>query len=58
MLPKNILIVSESGIAGEAEINVLKSENINGVLIGEHFMCAENISDSVKQMKEYCKYDG
>jgi indole-3-glycerol phosphate synthase len=57
LLPQNVQVISESGINGEEEINLLKEEKVNGVLIGEHFMRAKNISDSLKQMYEWCRYE-
>ena len=52
----NVIIVSESGINSKKDLDFLKTTKTNAVLIGEHFMKAENIGDSVKQMKEFCMY--
>lgn len=57
MIPEENLIVSESGINGKNEIDLLKKEKVDAVLIGEHFMREENISDAVKKMKELCNYE-
>ncbi|MBL1212837.1 MAG: indole-3-glycerol phosphate synthase TrpC [Ignavibacteriae bacterium] len=57
MIPKENLIVSESGISGREAIEILKGEKVNAVLIGEHFMSKENIADAVKEMKELCSYE-
>jgi indole-3-glycerol phosphate synthase len=57
LLPQNVQVISESGINCEEELNLLKEEKVNGVLIGEHFMRAKNISDSLKQMYEWCRYE-
>lgn len=53
-LPDDIILVSESGISNKDNIEYLKSINTNAILVGEHFMRAENIGDSLKQMKEFC----
>jgi indole-3-glycerol phosphate synthase len=57
IIPEENLIVSESGINGKEEIDLLKEEKVDAVLIGEHFMREENISDAVKKMKELCIYE-
>ena len=41
-IPDNILFVAESGIKTAQDIKRLKDVNINGVLIGEVLMKAEN----------------
>lgn len=51
----NVILVSESGINTKEDIDFIKSINVDAVLIGEHFMRAENICDSLKQMKQYCQ---
>ena len=53
-LPDDILLVSESGINTKANIEYLKGIDTNAVLVGEHFMRADNIGDSLKMMKEFC----
>ena len=53
-LPEDITLVSESGIQGEKELDILKDSRTNAVLVGEHFMKAENISDEIKKFKEGC----
>lgn len=53
-IPSNVKLVSESGINNEEDLSRLKDSRTNAVLIGEHFMRANDISDSVKQMKDWC----
>ncbi len=48
LVPDNILFVAESGIKTNEDIKRLRKANVNGVLIGETFMKAEN----KKQMLE------
>ncbi len=56
-IPENIIIVSESGITGKEDIDFLKRQKINAVLVGEYFMREENICDSVKRFKEIAEYE-
>ena len=37
-IPKNIVVVSESGIKKQEDVKVLLSSNVQGVLIGEAFL--------------------
>ncbi len=53
-LPDDIILVSESGISNKENIDFLKSINTDAILVGEYFMRAKNIGDSLKQMKEFC----
>ena len=52
----NVVFVSESGISEQRNFDFLKDTKTNAVLIGEHFMKADNIADSVKKIQEYCYY--
>ena len=54
LLPPDITIVSESGIKSEDHLDQIKKSRVNGVLVGEHFMRATNVSDEVKKFKEWC----
>lgn len=56
-IPENIIIVSESGITVKGDIDYLKKQKINAVLVGEYFMRKENICESVKRFKEIAKYE-
>lgn len=52
----DVIIVSESGINEKKDLDFLKTTKTNAVLIGEHFMKANNIASSLKEMQEYCYY--
>lgn len=54
LFPNEICIVAESGFNVESTIDKVKNERIDALLIGEHFMRAEDISDEVKKFKEWC----
>ncbi len=56
-LPKNIIIVSESGINSKSKLDQIKKMNVNAVLVGEHFMRSNNIEMSIKQFLDWCKYE-
>ncbi|GMQ59023.1 indole-3-glycerol phosphate synthase TrpC [Vallitalea sediminicola] len=50
-IPKDCLVISESGIDRLDCIKELKKADINGVLIGESFMRSNNISEMAKEMR-------
>jgi len=50
-IPKDILIVSESGI-DKTNVNFLKEMGANAVLVGEAFMKSENIINAVIEFRE------
>ncbi len=54
LITEDVIVVSESGINNKSNLDFLKSTKTNAVLVGEHFMRADNIGDSLKQMKEFC----
>ncbi len=43
-------VVSESGIKGKKEINMLKNCGINSFLIGESLLTSSNIKDKIKEL--------
>ena len=51
-VPKDILIVSESGINSKGDLDYLSSNGINCFLIGETFMKSNNIKKKLKQFLE------
>ena len=57
LVPKGIITVSESGITRRKDLDLLKGAGINGILVGEHFMTSTHLSDSVKEMKEWCSFE-
>jgi indole-3-glycerol phosphate synthase len=54
-IPANVILVSESGINTEVDLELLKSSEINAVLVGEHFMKAADLKYSISTFKQYCK---
>ena len=53
----DVILVSESGIKNKDDIDFIKTINVDAVLTGEHFMSADNIGDSLRQMNEYCSFE-
>lgn len=56
-LPDYVLVVSESGISSMDDIKQLKDSRSDGILVGEHLMRSNNISDSLKELKEWCYHE-
>lgn len=56
-LPKDVIVVSESGISSKDDFTFLKKQNINAVLIGEHFMKSKNVYSEVIKIKSWCQYE-
>lgn len=54
-IPKDKLIVSESGIKNEEELILLGSKKVNGVLIGESFVTAKNVEATIKDFVKVCR---
>ncbi|KUG25296.1 indole-3-glycerol phosphate synthase [hydrocarbon metagenome] len=54
LIPENICVVGESGFSDKTSVDKVKNERIDALLIGEHFMRAENISDELRKFKEWC----
>ena len=49
-IPKEKIIIGESGFKKYAEVRALKEAGAHGVLIGETFMRAKNISKKIKEV--------
>lgn len=54
LIPENVCVVGESGFSDKISVDKVKNEKIDALLVGEHFMRAENISNEVKKFKEWC----
>lgn len=54
ILPTDILVISESGIGNKNDIHLLKSNKVNGILVGEYLMRSENLDFELNQLKEWC----
>jgi len=53
-VPKENMLVSESGIKTKIDIDFIKKSNTAAILVGEHLMASQNIGDAVKDLKEWC----
>ncbi|MEF2244966.1 indole-3-glycerol phosphate synthase TrpC [Paenibacillus sp. IITD108] len=49
-IPKNVTIISESGISSRADMAYLQQAGADGVLIGEHFMRQPNVEQAVHDL--------
>ncbi|WP_461206445.1 indole-3-glycerol phosphate synthase TrpC [Clostridium sp. DL1XJH146] len=52
LIPKDIIVVSESGIDKKEDIALLKQGDIDAVLVGESFMRCNSIFEKAKEFKE------
>ncbi len=57
-LSDDIILVSESGIKTEEDINVLKKTKTKAILVGEHLMSSEDSDRSLKELKDWCHHAG
>lgn len=53
-IPDECLIVSESGINSQIDVDILKNY-ADAFLVGEHFMKSENITIALNEFLEWCK---
>jgi len=53
-IPENKIIISESGIKTEKDIDFIKGTRARAILIGEHLISSEDISASLKNLKKWC----
>lgn len=51
LVPKDIIFIAESGITNAQDIKNLKNNNVNGVLIGETLMKAQNKQQKLLELK-------
>lgn len=50
MIPKDVLVISESGIAGREDMDYLQTVGAQGVLIGEHFMRQPHVGEAIESL--------
>jgi indole-3-glycerol phosphate synthase len=49
-VPKDTLLVTESGILGPHDVQVMRDKNVHGFLVGEVFMRADDPGDELKKL--------
>ncbi|MCU6708348.1 indole-3-glycerol phosphate synthase TrpC [Paenibacillus sp. J5C_2022] len=49
-IPETVTVISESGIAGRADMDYLQTVGADGVLIGEHFMRQPDVGAAVESL--------
>lgn len=57
-VPDTVTLVSESGIHKQDDLDVLKSLQIDAILVGEHLMKAEAPSQTLTELKGWCRRAG
>ncbi|MHB8905334.1 MAG: indole-3-glycerol phosphate synthase TrpC [Melioribacteraceae bacterium] len=57
IIPDDVVLVSESGINTVNDVKDILRTKLSAVLVGEHFMCSENIGTSVREFKKWCRYE-
>lgn len=57
LIPSQNLIVAESGIKSQSNIEFIKDTRARSILVGEHLMAAKNISKAVGELKEWCQIE-
>lgn len=50
LIPKRIIVISESGISAKADIKKMKEYKVNAVLVGEALVTAKNIPTKMKEL--------
>ncbi|WMM24393.1 indole-3-glycerol phosphate synthase TrpC [Tissierella sp. MB52-C2] len=50
-IPKDKVVISESGISNRKDMEYLKTIGVDGVLIGESFMKSKSIEDKIKELR-------
>jgi len=51
-VPKDCIIISESGILSYKDVELLSSISLDGILVGESFMKSDDIVKSARELKE------
>jgi len=54
-IPEHVIIVSESGIQQQENLEKLKTSRINAILVGEHLMRSEQIGPALRELKGWCR---
>lgn len=52
LIPDNIIVVSESSIHTNEDIQIIKNSNIDAILVGESFMRSDNIIQKAEEFKK------
>jgi indole-3-glycerol phosphate synthase len=57
IIPDEVVLVSESGINNLEDVKDILATKVKAVLVGEHFMRSENIGTSIREFKEWYRYE-
>ena len=55
-IPKDVTVVSESGLSSESAIKKILEANVQAVLVGEHFMRSNNMDESIDEFFHWCQF--
>ncbi|MCB9248735.1 MAG: indole-3-glycerol-phosphate synthase [Ignavibacteriales bacterium] len=56
-IPKENILVAESGIKTKEDIDFIKQTRANSILVGEHLMSSNNTADSLRQLVDWCRHE-
>ena len=54
-LPEDVMVVAESGVNKEADVQLLNKSNIDAILVGEYLMTSDNIEAALILLKSWCQ---
>ena len=57
IIPDEIVLVSESGLNTMKDVKDILRTKLKAVLVGEYFMRSENAETSIREFKEWCRYE-
>jgi indole-3-glycerol phosphate synthase len=55
-IPDATIVVSESGIHTQEDIDLLKKSSTRAILVGEHLMRTGNLDHALEELKRWCAY--
>jgi indole-3-glycerol phosphate synthase len=50
LIPKDKIVISESGIKTNEDVQLLQEKGIDAILVGTTLMKSENIKDKIKEL--------
>jgi len=50
-IPEDRIVVTESGIHHHDDVTLMRENDVNAFLVGEHFMRQDDITQAVKDLK-------
>ena len=53
LVPKSVVVITESGIYSRADVQLMRQKKVNGFLVGEAFMRADDPGQSLRRLFQY-----